>query len=149
MNIFKNVFLFFAVSAAVFMAAAQSSTLVKIVNDSSASISATLGKDSIKIGARKSARCLATFPFHTIDLFNFVLDRAQIPSDAYVIETMQGKFFLWCDERGVIIARDRGQEVALRDGAVPVVAWPSSRDGFMRFIAIVDALGSVKISPLN
>ena len=87
MNIFKNVFLFFAFSAAVFMAAAQSSTLVKIVNDSSASISATLGKDSIKIGARKSARCLATFPFHTIDLFNFVLDRAQIPSDAYVIET--------------------------------------------------------------
>lgn len=119
MNIKK---LLFAVSLALFVASAQAARLVKIINNSpeTASFSYLAKKFTIHSGATKNLLVEIPFTSRQKNLVDFIVDQPYIPDDALEIVTLDGTFYIWRDERGIIVAKAfvRGMS---RQEALPAV----------------------------
>lgn len=77
--------------------------IVKILNNSPKPV--YFAGLSIKPDAVK--KCLQTIPFvaRQKNFVDFIQDRAYVPADALELITHDGTFYIWRDERGVIVAK--------------------------------------------
>lgn len=103
---FKKIFLL-AFSIIFFGARAATIKIVNIINDSPIKALFTVNAQEMAIKAHGSKKMLTTIPYNELkkNLLSFIQDEPYIPENALKLETSEGIFYIWCDDRGVIVAK--------------------------------------------
>ncbi|MBY0110309.1 MAG: hypothetical protein K2X90_04320 [Candidatus Babeliaceae bacterium] len=125
-------------SLALTVASARAIRIVKIINNSpeAAFFKCVAKKYTIDPGNTK--KLLAGIPFcsRQKNLADFIADQPYKADDALEIITLDGVFYIWADERGVIIAKafERGMS---RQEALPTVFLSLSQQDLNRVIGCI------------
>jgi hypothetical protein len=120
------------------LAHADSAKLVKIVNTSSESVLFKYAETNFTIKAGDNKKLFVEIPFTSRqkNLMDFIQDRPYVPTDALEIVTQEGTFYMWRDERGIIVAKAfvRGMS---RSEALPAVFLSLSPEELNRVIGCI------------
>ncbi len=106
---FKKIFLlvFLIIFLGTQAVKAQTVKIVNIINNSPAKALFTVNTQEMAIKPHSSKKMLSNIPYNELkkNLLNFIQDEPYIPENAIKLETCEGTFYIWCDHRGVIMAK--------------------------------------------
>ncbi len=135
MNIKK---FFLLLGLAVYVHGASAAKLVKIVNNSPDTASFSYAAKELTLNSGASKNLLLEIPFtgQEKNLFDFVVDRPYIPADALELVTCEGTFYIWRDERGVIVAKAFARGMTRKE-ALPAVFLSLSSEDLARVVGCI------------
>lgn len=135
MNIKK---LFIAFALFFYVHAFGAVKLVKVVNNSTDTAVLKYSEKSSTINPGKDKKLLIEIPFtrQEKNFFDFIVDQPYVPAKALEIITLDGTYYLWLDDRGIIVSKAfvRGMS---RQEALPSVFLSLSHQELSRVVACI------------